>query len=138
MIRIKGDLPLYVDCDDCLIKWSFPLEESENAIHISAVGEPALQNICVVPNTPMIECLKAFRLRGSTILVWSQSGESWANAVVEALGLESIVTATVTKPFYFLDDLPASAFMPESRRIYRDKCDPKTAVNFNLKNWEYE
>jgi hypothetical protein len=42
----------------------------------------------------------------ATIIVWSQQGEDWAEAVVKAIGLESDVDFVMLKPEEMVDDLP--------------------------------
>lgn len=63
-----------------------------------------------------IELLKDMKARGRYIVVWSQGGFAWAEAVVLALGLQDYVDLIIEKPIAYVDDLQASEFM--TQRIY--------------------
>lgn len=120
---LENDTVLFVDCDDTLVMWSWPPEAEKELIHISAKNEPALQNILVWPHKYHIEKIKRFKLRGLSVVVWSQGGYAWANAIVEALGLTEFVDAVMAKPRWVVDDLPINAWLNDSQREYYD---PKT------------
>lgn len=63
-----------------------------------------------------IQLLKQMHGRGRFVVVWSQSGALWAQAVVKALGLGEYVNLIMTKPSGYVDDLPCTAWL--SNRIY--------------------
>jgi hypothetical protein len=134
MITIPGDKTVYVDCDDTIVFWS-PTEEqrkdngtvaitcpgsmtyNENGEEIGYIGEWTEH---LVPNWPQINALRNFKIRGFTIVLWTQSGFLWAEALAKALKIEQLIDVCLTKPTYIFDDLPASEFMPQSRLITKE------------------
>lgn len=70
----------------------------------------------VYPHTAHINMIKDKKTRGWTVIVWSQGGYKWAEAVVKALNLQDSVDLILTKPNCYVDDLPAEAWI--GSRIY--------------------
>jgi len=50
-------------------------------------------------------------MQGHYTIVWSQGGHEWAEQVVKALKLEECVDQIMTKPKWYMDDLPADEWM---------------------------
>ncbi len=50
--------------------------------------------------------------------VWSKTGKSWAQAVVEKLGIEEYVVGTLSKPDFLLDDRDVNQW--SGIRVWRD------------------
>jgi predicted HAD superfamily phosphohydrolase YqeG len=94
---IKSDKCLFVDVDDTLVIW---------------------EGSSYRPHFKHIEMIKRFHNRGQPVIVWSAGGWAWAARVVKELNLESYVTQVMSKPSWFIDDLPSSVFMPEQNRIF--------------------
>lgn len=115
MLVLKSDLVVYCDIDDTLVKWNYTKEEEDKAVIFDNFGFKTP----LVPHLVHIEQLMKHKARGHTVAVWSQGGWEWALEVVKVLGLEDYVDLVVSKPKWFYDDLPASAFMPEHNRIYK-------------------
>jgi nicotinamidase-related amidase len=97
MFVIENDKSLFVDVDDTLVIW---------------------EGTTYRPHTKHIELIKKFHQRGMPIIVWSAGGHAWALRIVKELQLEPYVTAVMSKPAWFVDDLPAEEFLPEINRIY--------------------
>jgi predicted HAD superfamily phosphohydrolase YqeG len=97
MYVLKNDKTLFLDVDNTLVTWHDQVWTG---------------------NEKYISLVKQFHERGQAVVVWSAGGWSWATRVVCELGLEAYVTAVLSKPTWFADDLPASDFMPENTRIY--------------------
>lgn len=97
---LPSDRCLWVDVDDTLIMWS---ED-----HTSWL--PHLEHIALI---------KQFSSRGQKIVVWSAGGVEWAVQAINLLELEPYVDLVVSKPAWFIDDLPSSEFLPESSRIFK-------------------
>jgi FMN phosphatase YigB (HAD superfamily) len=114
MIKVEGDRTLYVDCDDTLVLWNISDYPDSPRIKINLYHEDTV----LVPHQKNINLLIKFRKLGYKIIVWSQSGADWAEAVVNQLLLSDYVDLVITKPTYYLDDLPASAWA--DRRVYRE------------------
>lgn len=119
---IKSHKAIFFDVDDTLLMPNYhtlPHEECDLAIlsdPISGFSKKFLKH------KRHIELMEQFKARGHTIIVWSQGGYQWAQNAVKALGIESIVDVIMSKPDWFVDDLPSSAFMPKN--IYLHPTDP--------------
>lgn len=117
MIKLPDVKTIYCDVDDTLVLHkdivSSELLEKEG-IKISIKNYAFF----VVPNKNHIELLKICKSHGKVVVVWSQGGSEWAEAVVDALNLREYVDLCICKPHQFVDDLSASQFMPETTRIY--------------------
>ena len=114
----------YFDVDDTLIMWKASSEQ------LDAYGVTIVQPIStvfnedgeeveiggwtqrVLPHRKHIEQLKKHKLRGHTIIVWSQGGYDWAAAAVKALELENFVDLAISKPIWIYDDKKPVEFMP--------------------------
>lgn len=72
--------------------------------------------IKMTSHMPNIRLLKEEHHRGSHIIVWSRGGYEWAEAVIEALGLEKYVSDVYTKPYVYFDDLDVKEWM--NQRVY--------------------
>ncbi len=108
MIVIPATKTIYVDIDNTLVIW-----EGENFY-----GHPE-----------HIESIKKFYKRGHTLVAWSAGGAGWADHAVQSLNLESYFTLAIGKPDWFIDDLPASKFMPEENRVFIEHKAPKGRVS---------
>lgn len=129
MIVINSDMTVFCDVDDTLVKWSPSQEDMEqNGIMFNNYGH----EIHLVPHKTHIEQLKLHKARGHKIIVWSAGGYQWAESVVTTLGLRDIVDLVIAKPRWVYDDLPASSFIPETIRVYKnDGHARKTPVPIN-------
>lgn len=123
---------VYCDVDDTLVKWGSPNspEEEKNSVvvvvpahkytHIIEETEQKYENIQyeqrVVLIKEHINQLKEHKRRGHVVVVWSAGGSEWAAAVVKAVGLESYVDVVISKPSWYIDDLPANEFM--GKRVF--------------------
>lgn len=94
-----SEITVYFDVDETLVMWV----ENENRF---------------VPNEKHILALKRHHLRGHTVVVWSAGGSTWAQGVVEGLGIEEHVDYVLSKPHWYYDDLTVDKFMPEMNRVY--------------------
>ena len=99
MLVIQSDKTLFVDVDNTLVLW----DEAHTTYR---------------PHQRHIDMMKKFHARKQPIIVWSAGGYEWAQRVVRELGLENIVTAVMSKPAWYIDDLTASEILPEINRIY--------------------
>lgn len=115
MVAFKNDQAVFFDCDDTLVLWNYPADTpGSDLIWINNYGT----SVPVMPHKKHIEQLRAHRVRGHQIIVWSAGGWEWAQAVVTMLGLKDCVDAVMSKPAWFYDDLTSSEFMPEINRVY--------------------
>jgi len=122
MIKLSDKPTLYVDVDDTLVMWnSFDMPESKQGdfLNIPCGNE----TVTVYPHRAHIDLLKQFKARGHNVVVWSQGGSDWAETIVNTLGLQDLVDVILTKPNWFVDDIPATVFLPDSNRIW---IDPKS------------
>ncbi len=132
MIKVPDKPTIYVDVDDTLVMWegigqgdsnlmqnAVAVEYSVHSLHVVNGREIPVERILtqlVIPNKAHIDLLKESKAGGMSVVVWSQGGSDWAEAVVKALNLTQFVDAVVSKPVAYVDDLPATEFMTD--RIY--------------------
>lgn len=104
------------DCDDTLVMWR---TGSEDAIPVTLEGEDGFTEY-LTPHKEHIQMLKDFKkVCRYTVVVWSQSGWDWAEAIVKALKLEDYVDVIMSKPSRHVDDLPSHLWM--GQRIYKEQ-----------------
>jgi hypothetical protein len=111
---IESEMIIMSDIDDTLILDSNPNDENENYVDI--VCPYSGQNERRKIHEAHVKLVREKKARGYTIFAWSAAGYQWAAAVIKALGLENEVDFAMSKPTAYLDDLPASSWMPY--RIY--------------------
>lgn len=113
---LPSDKTVFFDVDDTLVKWGCSAEEMEKE---GLIFENYGTNEVLVPHKVHIEQMKKHRSRGHRIVVWSAGGWEWSREVVRVLKLEKYVDVIMSKPAWIYDDLPSSAFIPESTRIWK-------------------
>jgi hypothetical protein len=109
----ENDNIITVDVDDTLVIWDIPQGRESECVLFNNFGYAEW----LLPHEAHIKLLKQFKVRGHYIIVWSQGGYEWAKAVVETLGLTEWVDEVKTKPKWYIDDLPSTAWM---KRTYLD------------------
>ena len=119
-IKFKDKDTAHFDVDDTLIIWVTNMTEEQEKRAVQVVD--SMGTTFHIPNTPMIDKLKAHHEKGDVVVVWSQGGADWAEAVVKALKLEKYVHAILTKPTHYYDDLEVDVWMP--KRIYENIEEP--------------
>jgi hypothetical protein len=107
MITINTPRTAYFDVDDTLVIWNLTLENSSRAVEVKG---PTMTE-WLVPHFEHILRLKRHKKRGDSVVVWSQGGADWAEAVVRALGISEYVDVCLQKPSVYYDDLPATAWI---------------------------
>lgn len=65
------------------------------------------------PHSGHIAQLKAHRVRGHGVVVWSKGGPAWAARVIKALRLEKFVDLVIAKPSWIFDDKDPSKWIHE-------------------------
>ena len=109
--------PFLVDVDDTLILWDISKYKDdlpdEDMIHFQYGGN----DLYAYKHQKNINTVIKLYKMGYHIIVQSQTGWEYAQAVVDALGLSNIVSDVGDKPSFYLDDLSANAWM---KRTYRD------------------
>lgn len=102
------------DVDDTLVQWS-----SRGTFGEVYMTDPVLEeSMSIVPNLNNIRLLKEKRARGCFIIVWSQGGARYAEAVIAALKLSDHVDLILTKPSGIIDDKDPNEWLP--KRIWLD------------------
>jgi len=112
MKTIKSELIAFFDVDDTLIMWSGSFD------FVTIVDPHTGVRMEVSTNRNNITLLKEKASRGFKVIVWSQGGYAWAEAVVKALGLESQVDYVMSKPTTYVDDLTVNTWFPQ--RVWLD------------------
>lgn len=108
---IKTHRVIFVDVDDTLVIWDWKEFDPEGKTLVSIENPEANCTELVMPHNRHVQLIRQFKARGHTIVVWSQGGWSWAESVVKTLGIENLVDFVMDKPNWYIDDLPAEAFM---------------------------
>jgi len=111
--------PAFFDVDDTLILWNVSeyQELADTAITVKFGGYDTV----LIPHQKNINLLKKFAKLGYDVIVWSQTGNEWAKTIVKALKLQNFVKATMSKPNFYIDDIPCSEWM--GTRVWRDPKD---------------
>jgi hypothetical protein len=112
--EIKGYKTCYVDCDQTLVMDNLSEYKPEEIFEIQYTNGP----VRVVANRKNINLLTLFYKLGYTIIIWSKTGSDWATLVGEALGVDDMVSAYLSKPLFYIDDKDASEWIGERR--YRE------------------
>ena len=115
---IESDRVLTVDCDDTLVLWDKSQFPESEWFEMDCWGPVQL-----VKHHRNIKLLRKFALLGYTVIVWSQTGAKWAEAVGKAVGIDDVVTLYMAKPRYYMDDLPCEKWMGE--RVWRNPKGPE-------------
>lgn len=111
--RLEAHKILVVDCDDTLVLWDRSEYPDLKPVEVTCYG----QTSALHAHDKNVNLVRKFHKLGYTIIIWSQTGSEWAEAVGRALGLDECVYSYMTKPMYYLDDLPADSWM---KKIWRD------------------
>lgn len=128
---IKSHRIVMVDVDDTLVLWDWKSINPDGIGLVSISNPDGNCTELVMPHNRHIALMRQFKARGHTVVVWSQGGWSWAEAVVKALGLEGVVDIVMDKPSWYVDDLPSQAFMKAP--IFLDPMNP-----MKDKRWGFE
>jgi hypothetical protein len=118
-LKISGDRVVMCDVDDTLVMGNlsdYPPDMPRVYIDLYATG--GVRPMELIPNQKNINLFIKFRKMGYRMIVWSQTGADWAEAVVKALGMEPYVDVVMSKPRWFFDDRPAEGWM--GTQIWRD------------------
>jgi phosphoserine phosphatase len=114
---IRATRSVFFDVDDTLVIWDW------KKLNPDGVGLIQVGTELVMPHQRHIELMKQFKARKHTVVVWSQGGHEWAEAVCKALGIEDVVDFVMDKPNWYVDDLHATAWMRAP--IYLHPFDPR-------------
>ena len=107
---VKTDNTVFFDVDDTLVMWDIPEDREHEVIVFESFSYPTR----LLPHLKHIELMKQFKARGHLVVVWSQGGYEWAEAVVNRLDIAKYVDIVMSKPKWIVDDLPASAWTSRS------------------------
>jgi hypothetical protein len=113
-MRIKNDKVMMCDVDETLVIYNWPKDREGETVEITNNGITKR----LLPFFAHVELIKKFKFLGYDVVVWSMTGEAWANKIVEALELKDYVTLTMSKPMFYTDDQPCENWM--GTRIYKD------------------
>jgi FMN phosphatase YigB (HAD superfamily) len=122
---INKENVIFFDVDDTLVLWD-EKHRAQGTFLVRITDPYDNKTVWLTPHQPHIKLLKNHFARGTVIVVWSQGGFAWAEAVVKALGLEDYVHFVMSKPRAYVDDLPTTSWMTE--RIFI-KPDSKWGTN---------
>lgn len=124
MLLICADKVLACDIDDTLVYNEKPEDQTfEDGILIESINHKQT----VWPDEEIIENLKNYKAKGYFIILWSQSGYEWVDAIAKALNLTTIADIGISKVSICLDDLPPSAWI--TREYKKQKWTKKGEKN---------
>ena len=136
--KIKDGNVFASDVDDTLVMWADPKNFPGKEVTITTNGFPEVAAI----NEYALEHLKKMKRRGYSVVVWSAGGSDWAEAVVQALGIEEYVDVVSPKFTDHLDDVrdPVDkigrwAYIDPHGNVQRAKLDG-TVKSWKLKEGE--
>lgn len=89
------------DVDDTLVMWTITQDYKGPLVTTNYNGFKDKG----IPNLAAVKHLKKMKARGYSIVVWSKGGSDWAEAAVEALGIEDWVDVVMPKIDFHLDDV---------------------------------
>ncbi len=122
MIVIKSTCSVFVDVDETLILWNWK-DYTEDITGLISITDPKSGvSEYGLPHQRHIDLIRQFKARGHTVVIWSAGGAEWAERAVKALGIEKMVDAVLAKPNWYVDDLPAAAYM--KKPIYLHPMNP--------------
>jgi hypothetical protein len=109
---INNESVVPIDVDGTLILPFYP-EQPLLGRKVYVFDHVSNNNITMVAHEPNIRLLLEEKHRGSFVVVWSKGGYQWATNVVKALKLEDKVDLVMTKPRFYIDDLPVEEWLKE-------------------------
>lgn len=119
---IEASRLVMFDVDDTLVIWDWK-EINPDGIGLISINNPDGKcSELIMPHERHIKLLSEFKARGHTVIVWSQGGSAWAASVCKTLGIDHLVDYAMDKPNWYVDDLPASAWMKNP--VYLHPTDP--------------
>lgn len=101
--KLDKEKVVYVDVDDTIIMWEPEkyLHEESEIVWI----DDYTRTFPFLPHKKNIEFVKKLKLQGYGVIVWSAAGASWAETVVNKLGLADLPDMIISKPELCIDDL---------------------------------
>lgn len=100
MLHVKGRT-VFVDVDDTILIWNH--EDFPELEKINITDE--YHNRTFAVHKKHVEFIKNLDLIGFKIIVWSASGDEWANLIVDKLKLTPHIDYCMSKPEFVMDDL---------------------------------
>jgi hydroxymethylpyrimidine pyrophosphatase-like HAD family hydrolase len=97
---IENEHVICIDIDDTLIYWQS--QGDRPTVTIKSLWREGTFEV----NQKMLENIEQHYQRKHFIILWSQSGYEWCQAVASALKIEDKIDLCMTKPFVAYDDLP--------------------------------
>lgn len=102
-IKLQKEKMVFVDVDDTLITWDpekYPHNPDDLITFTDEYGQWNL-----LPHKKNIEFVINLKRQGYGVVVWSAAGASWAETIVNRLGLENVADMIISKPEIAIDDL---------------------------------
>lgn len=113
---INNESVIFFDVDDTLVMWDISASHTSYLDIVIVIDPYDGKPLSLGIHKPHVKLLINQAKRGSKVVVWSQGGFQWAEAVVKALQLEEYVDIVMSKPKTYVDDLPVEAWLKD--RVY--------------------
>lgn len=115
---IKSDKLVCFDVDDTLVAPGYDLTP-EDVLQTDVIEKVTINCSGVETTVFMIkeniEAIKRHKGQGQIVIVWSNAGYKWAEAVVKSLKLTKYTDFIMSKPAWYYDDLPCEKWMGAPR-----------------------
>ena len=125
---IRNERIICFDIDETLVLWGEALvntgerealttnEPRGARRYIDVVDPYDGKTVTLRVHVPHVKLLANHLMRGTQVIVWSQGGYQWAEAVLNALGFGEDKILVMSKPFEYVDDLPVTEWL--NNRLY--------------------
>ena len=116
-IVINNDDSVFCDIDETLVFW----KTTDPTDTVIEVPDPYINDkpVKLVPHQRNIDLIRRKYGQGKMIIAWSAGGAIWARNVINALGLNDIVTLIMAKPTTYVDDIDVANW--GLNRVYLSK-----------------
>lgn len=118
-----------VDVDDTLVMWNISEYPEFPVIELDCYGP-----VVLAVNQKNVNLVIKLSKLGYKIVIWSQTGYDWAETVSKAVGLHPYASLYMSKPRYYVDDLPSNEWM--GTRLWRDPITGKSAEGIRYERLE--
>jgi hypothetical protein len=101
MKQLKNDQNVIMfDVDDTLVMWNYQPNVESIIVECPYSGK----DIELWPHKRHIDFLEREYCKGNSVVVWSRSGQMWAESIVNKLGIANHIELIMCKPVKYVDD----------------------------------
>jgi FMN phosphatase YigB (HAD superfamily) len=112
MLVVKNKT-VWFDVDDTLVLWDTTSKLGKKIKLKGETNDGKPFTMEVVAHKEHIEEIKRYKMRGFTVIVWSQGGGEWGEKVINTLGLKGFVDIVIGKIDFCYDNWHPRIWCPE-------------------------